>query len=88
MGHAFSGKSLREEQDTVLEQSLWSALRALTESAALDERLAQRSAENQLEKAAAVYRKNAEEKREQEGYLRAFLNGIKPAPQPAAFEDK
>lgn len=44
VGHAYSGRSLRAEQDGLLEQSLWTALRALTESSVLDERLAESSA--------------------------------------------
>lgn len=80
VGHAYSGKSLREGQDTVLEQSLWSALRALVESAALDERLAERSAENALPKAAEAYRQNAVEKRAQETRIRDFLTHLRPRP--------
>jgi len=81
VGHAYSGKSLREEQDTVLEQSLWSALRALVESADLDERLAQRSEENELPKAAESYRRNAIEKRVQETHIRQFLLNLRPRPE-------
>jgi two-component system, chemotaxis family, protein-glutamate methylesterase/glutaminase len=80
VGHGYTARYLREEQDTVLEQSLWSALRALTESAALDERLAKRSEEGNLPKAADAYRRNAEEKRAQETMLREFLTDLRSAP--------
>lgn len=80
VGHAYSGRSLREEQDGVLEQSLWSALRALVESAALDERLADRAAEAKLPNAADAYRRNAEEKRVQESRIRDFLTALRPTP--------
>ena len=82
VGHAYSANALSDEQSTVLEQSLWSALRALAESAALDERLATRSEEQGLAKAAAVYRQNAFEKKEQETHVRAFLGAIRPSHQP------
>lgn len=80
VGHGYSGKGLRDEQDLVLEQSLWSALRALVESASLDERLAERSAENDLPGAAEAYRRNSTEKRAQEALIRQFLNNLKPRP--------
>lgn len=75
-GHAYTAKTLRDEQDVLLEQSLWSALRALQESAALDERLATRSDEAGLGRAAGTYRKTAEEKRAQEQRVRHFLANL------------
>jgi two-component system chemotaxis response regulator CheB len=78
VGHAFTPRSLKEEQVGVLEHSLWSALRALVESAAMDERLAQRAAEHSLEASARAHRQNAADKRNQEKYIREFLAGLRP----------
>ncbi len=73
VGHAYSPGVLADEQARVIEQSLWSALRALKESAALDERVAARSDSHGLDKAAAAHRRNAEEKYAQADHLMAFL---------------
>lgn len=53
--HAYSPNVLREAQSVNVEESLWSALRALKESAALDHRLAERSKAHGLASAAALY---------------------------------
>jgi two-component system, chemotaxis family, protein-glutamate methylesterase/glutaminase len=76
VGHGFSPKALREQQGTALEQSLWSALRALVESASLDERLAKRSAEHHLHKASKLYQQSAEAKRAHEQEIRKLLGSL------------
>ena len=76
VGHAYSPQILATEQDLVVEQSLWSGLRALKESAALDERLASRSAELGLDKAATAHRENAAEKSRQVDHLLEFLRAL------------
>jgi two-component system chemotaxis response regulator CheB len=73
VGHAYSAQSLRQEQNTTIEESLWSAVRALKESAALDERLADRSRQHQLDKAEEQHRRNASEKMEHVARLQDFL---------------
>jgi two-component system, chemotaxis family, protein-glutamate methylesterase/glutaminase len=83
VGHAYSARNLSQEQASGLEQSLWSALRALVESATLDERLAKRSEEAHLSRAAEIYRRSASEKKEQEKHIRHFLESIRPAAPPA-----
>jgi two-component system chemotaxis response regulator CheB len=87
VGHAYTAKTLGEEQNVTLEQSLWSALRALVESAALDERLAKRSQEHHLNTAAELYRQSAEQKKQQEALLRAFLANIKIVPSHSVAEN-
>jgi two-component system chemotaxis response regulator CheB len=44
VGHAYSSESLTTEQATIIEQSLWTALRALEEQAAVKRRLGERAA--------------------------------------------
>ena len=61
-----------------IEQSLWSALRALKESAALDSRLAERAAQHNLDRAADAYRENASAKTEQIAHLQEFLETLRP----------
>lgn len=78
VGHAYSAESLKHAQNSNIEQSLWSALRALKESAALDERLAARSLEHKLDKAAQRYRESASEKMEQVAHLQEFLAALRP----------
>ena len=78
VGHAYSASTLKHEQHAFLEQSLWSALRSLTESYTLDERLAQRSTEHGLQKAAEIYRRAADEKKLHGERLRQFLATLRP----------
>jgi two-component system, chemotaxis family, protein-glutamate methylesterase/glutaminase len=73
VGHAYSAYVLKTAQESNIEQSLWTALRALKESAALDDRLAERSAEHGLEVAANAHRNNAQAKLTQAEYLQQFL---------------
>lgn len=62
VGHAYSPRVLVAEQNLVFEQSLWSAIRSLKESAAMDERLAARSAKAGLQRAEKAHRANATDK--------------------------
>jgi two-component system chemotaxis response regulator CheB len=73
VGHAYSAKALGQEQDGTIEQSLWTALRALKESAALDERLADRSRQHHLDMAEEQHRQNASMKMEHVARLQNFL---------------
>jgi two-component system, chemotaxis family, protein-glutamate methylesterase/glutaminase len=79
VGHMYSAESLKESQGLNIEQSLWSALRALKESAALDQRLAERAEQHQLDQAANRYRESADEKMEQVTRLQDFLATLPPA---------
>jgi two-component system, chemotaxis family, protein-glutamate methylesterase/glutaminase len=58
VGHGYSAGSLKQEQYQTIDQSLWSAVRALKESAALDERLAERAKQHNLDKAEVQHRQN------------------------------
>ncbi|MEY4941246.1 MAG: two-component system, chemotaxis family, response regulator [Verrucomicrobiota bacterium] len=76
VGHGYTPLTLAEEQKLSVEQALWSALRALKESAALDQRLAERTGQAGLEKANAVHHRNAKEKMRQAQQLLGFLNSF------------
>ena len=77
VGHAYSAEILRDAQGRTIEASLWSAVRALKESAALDGRLAERAAQHQLDQAAEAHRRNAQTKMEQVGQLQAFMAALR-----------
>jgi two-component system, chemotaxis family, protein-glutamate methylesterase/glutaminase len=77
VGHSYSAEVLGEEKDGSVEASLWGALRALKESAALDGRLATRSAEHGLDQASRVHAANAEIKFGQAERLQQFLLGLR-----------
>jgi two-component system chemotaxis response regulator CheB len=74
VGHAYTGEVLETAQSSAIEQSLWSALRALKESAALDQRLAQRSKDHGLAAAAKAHQTNADQKLTQAEHLQQFLS--------------
>ena len=78
VGHAYSSGALHGAQNINIEQALWTALRALKESAALDGRLAERAAENQLDRAEERYRQSAHAKMEQIANLQHFLATFHP----------
>jgi two-component system, chemotaxis family, protein-glutamate methylesterase/glutaminase len=73
VGHGYSAASLKQEQNGTIETSLWSAVRALKESATLDERLAERAKQHHLDKAEAQHRNNASMKMEHVARLQEFL---------------
>lgn len=80
VGHAYSPNGLREAQGANVEESLWSALRALKESAALDSRLAERSQAHNLASAAALYSKSAHQKQSQAKQVQEFLRQLRVDP--------
>ncbi len=79
VGHAYSAEHLKIAQNRAVEQALWSAFRALNESAGFDERLAERAKEQRLEVAEAVHLRNADEKKHQAEQVRGFLMAMRPA---------
>jgi two-component system chemotaxis response regulator CheB len=78
VGHVFSAEALKAAQNGTIEQSLWSAVRALEESAELDQRLAGRAIEHQLKDAAARYRESANRKAEHIARLEEFMSKLRP----------
>ena len=77
VGHAFSADALRETQSSALERSLWSALRALKESAELDDRLARRSEAHGLTSAAADYAKSTRQKQSHADQMQEFMGRMR-----------
>jgi two-component system chemotaxis response regulator CheB len=77
VGHGYSAASLKQDQNTGIEHSLWSALRALKESAALDERLAERAKQHQLDKAEEQHRLNAQTKMDHIERLQEFISHLR-----------
>lgn len=80
VGHSYTGNGLDGAQKLSIEQSLWSAVRALKENAALHERLAGSSRDAGLNALAAVHAKNAQEKLREAAQVQALLD-------PAASTD-
>lgn len=79
VGHSFTGSILSESKNLSVEHSLWSAVRALKEAAALQEHLAERSAQNGRTAAAKVHRKNATQKHEEAKLVQSILKIPTPA---------
>jgi two-component system, chemotaxis family, protein-glutamate methylesterase/glutaminase len=90
VGHIYSADSLKQAQNGNIEQTLWTALRALKESAALDERLAARAAEHQLDHAVKRYRESASAKAGHITHLQNFLAALQfePAGEPRLGDPK
>ena len=72
-GHAFSPDSLAAAQAEALEEALWTALRALEESAALSRRLRERMAQHGRPRAAARFEDQARTAEERAEVIRQVL---------------
>jgi two-component system chemotaxis response regulator CheB len=73
VGHVYSNDSLVIQKDGALENALWTALRALEESAALRYRMAQRAAEGKMSVIAEGFERRAREDETRAALLREFL---------------
>lgn len=73
VGHAWSEDSLQAEQAEALEEALWTALRALEESASLSRRMAKRARERNQERMALNYETQAQETHERATLIRDVL---------------
>ncbi|MCU1587963.1 MAG: chemotaxis protein CheB, partial [Frankiales bacterium] len=72
-GHAWSADSLDSEQDSAVEEALWSAVRALEERHDVSRRLAERAENGQQVRSAAYYRRRADESLRAASTLRGHL---------------
>lgn len=79
VGHGYTAEALLADQGVHLENTLWSALRALEEHAALYRRVARRTAEGGMPAVADRYRERIAETELRVAELRALLQ--RPAPQ-------
>jgi two-component system chemotaxis response regulator CheB len=75
VGHAYSAESLVRAKSEALEAALWSALRALEESAAISRRMAERAEKNGHELVQARVVEDAMEKEAQARMVRDMLMG-------------
>lgn len=76
VGHTFTARGLLAAQSASLEASLWTAVRALKESALMHEKLAERTGGHGLDKAAAAYREQALEKKRDAANLMELLKKL------------
>ncbi|HET9743093.1 MAG TPA: chemotaxis protein CheB [Terriglobales bacterium] len=77
IGHAYSPDGFSEANDDSVERSLWAALRALEESAALEQRLADLAADRKRSGAHKMFSEKAHDRKQHAGVLREFLMGSK-----------
>ena len=73
VGHAFSAESLNQGQSEMLEQALWSAVRALEEQMMLARRIVERARKNNQNRAATTFEKRARVAEKHSGVLRQLL---------------
>jgi len=73
VGHAFSAEALNQGQSEMLEQALWSAVRALEEQIILARRIVERARKNNHTRAAMSFEKRAREAEQHRAVLREVL---------------
>jgi two-component system chemotaxis response regulator CheB len=73
VGHAYTARHLGAEQRQSVESSLWAALRALEERAALYRRMAERADASRHPRSAERFRENEADNRQNARILRDFL---------------
>jgi two-component system chemotaxis response regulator CheB len=78
VGHAYTAESLAEQQTNGVEAAMWSALRALEESATLQRRIAERARKNNHEAIAARFEAKAVEAEDKARIVRDAIAGHLP----------
>lgn len=77
VGHAFSTQTLLAHQSDVLEEALWTAFRALEESASLNRRMAKRAFQSGHDRSGKRYEEQAQDAKKRADLIRqALANGI------------
>jgi two-component system chemotaxis response regulator CheB len=84
VGHAFTARHLDLEQRHAIETSLWSALRALEESASLYHQMAERAADGRRAESAVHLKEQARSSDENARVLREFLVHVNSGTEEAA----
>lgn len=84
VGHAFTARNLSVEQQHAIETALWSAPRALEESAALYKRLVDRATRSRQEQSATRFQERAENTEQNARVLREFLVQVHEGAEEAA----
>ncbi|HKR26722.1 MAG TPA: hypothetical protein VJS11_04680, partial [Acidobacteriaceae bacterium] len=84
VGHAFTARHLNVEQQHAIETALWSALRALEESASLYKRLADRATKTQQNQSAERFQERADNTEQNARVLREFLVQVHQGAEEAA----
>jgi two-component system, chemotaxis family, protein-glutamate methylesterase/glutaminase len=87
VGHAWSPGSLAAEQNGVVEQALWVALRTLEENAAINQRLAEFAEQRDRRRAATVYRQRYESSKAEAVALRELIGRISSALEVSAEDE-
>lgn len=77
VGHSYSLDDISEAEDENVERSLWVALRALEESAALEQRLADIAGERKRQHAHKMFSQKAHSRKQHASVLRDFLVGAR-----------
>lgn len=77
VGHSYSLDDVSQAEDENVERSLWMALRALEESAALEQRLADIADERKRHHAQRLFAQKAHSRKQHAAILREFLVGAK-----------
>ena len=77
VGHSYSLDDVSEAEDENVERSLWVALRALEESAALEQRLADIASERKRHHAQKLFTQKAHSRKQHASVLREFLVGAR-----------
>ncbi len=89
VGHGYSAESLIAAHDGSLEDVMWSALRALEESAALRRRMAERARRGAMQSFVRRYEEQAQEAEARAGVIRKVLTASKEvAPSGELVEHK
>jgi two-component system chemotaxis response regulator CheB len=73
VGHAYSAESLTEGQSSMLEEALWSAVRALEEQMVLANRIVERARRANQERAVRIFERRAREAEQHSSMIRQLL---------------
>jgi two-component system chemotaxis response regulator CheB len=86
LGHRYSPESLVYDQESVVDEGLWIALRSLEEEASLAERLRDRAAANEDDRQVPRYEARRAAAQSRADRIRALLRGEPPVPMPLYYE--